>query len=119
MDPLSALSLAGNIVQFIDFGSKLLSGARELYKSPSGTLAAHHELELVTTDLSALVVKLRQSFDQGDGIESADQDAAIQRGSFEQICDEAVKVAEELVQRLDKLKVKDGKLRILRSLQHA
>jgi hypothetical protein len=30
-----------------------------------------------------------------------------------------MKVAEELIQRLDKLKVKDGKLRILRSLQHA
>jgi hypothetical protein len=119
MDPLSALSLAGNVVQLIDFGSKLLSGARELYKSPSGTLAAHHELELVTTDLSALVIKLRKSFDQGGGIESADQDATIQRRSFEQICDEAVKVAEELVQRLDKLKVKDGKLRTLRSLQHA
>ena len=110
MDLLSALSLTGNIVQFIDFGSKLLSGAHELYKSLSGTLVAYHELELVTTDLSALVIKLRKSFDQGGGIESADQDAAIQRRSFEQICDEAMKVAEELVQRLDKLKVKDGKL---------
>jgi hypothetical protein len=86
MDPLSALSLAGNIVQFVDFGLKLLSGAVELYKSPSGTLAAHHELELVTTDLSALVIKLRQSFDQGGGIRSADQDAVTQRRSFEQIC---------------------------------
>jgi hypothetical protein len=118
MDPLSALSLAGNIVQFIDFGGKLLSGVRELYKSPSGTLAAHHELELVTTDLSALVIKLRNSFDQGGGIESADQDAAIQRRSFEQICNKAMKVTEELIQQLNKLKVRDGKLRTLRSLQH-
>jgi hypothetical protein len=119
MDPLSALSLAGNIVQFVDFGSKLLSGAVGLYRSPLGTLAAHHELELVTTDLSALVVKLRQSFDQGSNIDSPDQNITIQQRSFEEICDEAVKVAEELVQRLDKLKVKDGKLRKWRSVQHA
>jgi hypothetical protein len=35
------------------------------------------------------------------------------------LCDEAVKVAEELVNRLEKLKVKDGKLRTWHSLQHA
>jgi hypothetical protein len=39
--------------------------------------------------------------------------------AFEAICDEAAKVAEKLTTRLDKLKLKDGKLRKWHSLQHA
>jgi hypothetical protein len=62
MDPLTVISLVGNIVQFVDFGGKLLSNAIELYRSPVGKLAGHHQLELVTTDLHALITKLRQSF---------------------------------------------------------
>jgi hypothetical protein len=38
--------------------------------------------------------------------------------SFRKVCDEAVKVADELVERLEKLKF-NGKFKGLRSLQHA
>ncbi|KAI0465992.1 hypothetical protein F4859DRAFT_498970 [Xylaria cf. heliscus] len=37
MDPLSALSLAGNIVQFVEFAYKLISSTREIYRSSSAT----------------------------------------------------------------------------------
>lgn len=36
MDPLSALSLAGTIVQFVDFSCKLISQTRKAYKSTTG-----------------------------------------------------------------------------------
>jgi hypothetical protein len=117
MDPLSVVSLVGTIVQFVDFAGKLLSNAVELYRSPIGTLAAHHELEIVTTDLHALISKLRQSIYSKDNDPS--QEAETLRKSFEAICDEAVKVAEELIKRLERLKVKDGKLRKWDSLKHA
>jgi len=117
MDPLTVVSLVGNIVQFVDFSGKLLSNAVELYRSPVGTLAAHHELELVTNDLQALISKLRQSFHSGDGPPS--EENVSRRRSFEILCDEAVKVAEQIVNRLEKLKVKDGKLRKWHSLQNA
>lgn len=42
-----------------------------------------------------------------------------ERKCFEAICDEAAKVAEKLTTRLDKLKLKVGKLRKWHSLQHA
>jgi hypothetical protein len=42
-----------------------------------------------------------------------------QRKCFEAICDEAAKVAETLTTRLDKLKLKDGKLRKRHNLQHS
>jgi hypothetical protein len=60
MDPLSALSLAGTIIQFADFGSKLLSESLQLYKSSRGTLDANEQLELVTADLQSVIAKLRR-----------------------------------------------------------
>ena len=44
LDPLSALSVAASIVQFIDFGMKLISKSRELAKSSSGALVEHEEM---------------------------------------------------------------------------
>jgi hypothetical protein len=118
MDPLTALSVAGTIVQFVDFGAKLLSQAAELYKSPVGTLRSNNELELVTTDLRCLITKLRKSYSAGNDAESSSEDVQ-QRTSFERLCDEAATLAEELIVRLNKLKVKDGKQRIWRSLKEA
>lgn len=80
-------------------------------------MASHHLLELVTTDLRALVSKLRQPLYHEDA--SLDQESAAQRKSFDVLCHKAVKVAEELLNRLEKLKVKDGNLRKWHSLQHA
>ncbi|KAM0169656.1 hypothetical protein ACHAPC_011243 [Botrytis cinerea] len=49
LDPLTSISLASAIVQFIDFGSKLVADGREIYKN--GTLTYHEELDLITKDL--------------------------------------------------------------------
>jgi len=48
MDPLTAISLASSIVQFVDFGSKLIGGAREIYCST----AQNATLEVVITEIS-------------------------------------------------------------------
>ncbi|CZR58782.1 uncharacterized protein PAC_08674 [Phialocephala subalpina] len=104
MDPLSALSLAGNVVQFIDFGITLLSGAFRLYKSPSGALPVNDEIELITDDLKALIVKLK-----GSDYATTLPDDGLQRISFGKICEGATEVAEELLRRLSKLKLRDGK----------
>ncbi len=55
---LDALSLAGTIIQFVDFSSKVLSQTRQLYVSQVGALSVNQELELVTSDLFALSQKL-------------------------------------------------------------
>jgi hypothetical protein len=36
MDPLSTLSLASNIVQFVDFSCRLISETRKVYNSATG-----------------------------------------------------------------------------------
>jgi hypothetical protein len=106
MDPLSALSLAGNVIQFVDFGTQLFSKTCELYKSPVGTLKANDEIRLITTDLEVLVKKLRQSLCSSE--ENQENDG--HWNDFQKICDEAADVAEELLQRLETLKLnKDSK----------
>jgi hypothetical protein len=45
VDPFTAIGVAGNIVQFLDFACKLFSEARELSKSVTGQSTAHQELE--------------------------------------------------------------------------
>jgi hypothetical protein len=54
MDPLTALGLASNIVQFVDFTSKLISTAHSLYTSTSGAKAEHLELEALANTLRGL-----------------------------------------------------------------
>jgi hypothetical protein len=42
LDPVTALGVAGNIVQFVDFGCKLISNGFELYRN--GNLVKHAQL---------------------------------------------------------------------------
>ena len=44
MDPLSAIGLAGNIVAFVEFTSKLISGTIEIYSSLARTMDEHADL---------------------------------------------------------------------------
>ena len=52
MDPLSALSLAACIAQFIDFGSKLASHATEIVEVGSTVIVQH--LSNITSDLTKI-----------------------------------------------------------------
>jgi hypothetical protein len=61
--PLSVLTIAGNVIRFVDFGSCLLG---ELYRSSTGSLAVHDELELAPSDLRTVVVTLRQFVPESD-----------------------------------------------------
>ena len=52
LDPFTALSVAATVVQFVDFGVRLVSEGVELYES--GSLAKNDQLELITKDLTRL-----------------------------------------------------------------
>jgi len=124
MDPLSALSLAGTVVQFVDFGSKLLSESFELYKSSRGTLEANEQLELVTGDLQSVIAKLRMtsnivSEEPSEPSEPLTEKDQRQEDSFQKICEEAMQIAEELLNRLKALKIKGGRHRAWESLKAA
>jgi hypothetical protein len=106
MDPLTALSLAGNIIQFVEFGCRLLSTGKKLYRSSAGSLTVNNEIELITTDLSFLVTKLEQNRTDGPN-------------NFQNICDEAASVATEILKKLGKVNGNDGKYRKLKSVRAA
>ncbi|KAH7360458.1 hypothetical protein BKA65DRAFT_421518 [Rhexocercosporidium sp. MPI-PUGE-AT-0058] len=58
MDPLTVLGLASNIVQFVDFTSKLISATHSLYASSSGAKLENVELEGLTQDLQRLALQV-------------------------------------------------------------
>ena len=45
MDPLSAIGLASNIIQFVDFGCELISGAQEVCKLAASAKVIADELQ--------------------------------------------------------------------------
>jgi hypothetical protein len=61
LDPLSALSVAASVVQFVDFAGKIVSKGKELYTSPSGALSENEWTETVTKRLQALTHNLHKS----------------------------------------------------------
>ncbi len=91
-DPFSALGLAGNILTFVDFTWKLLSGAHDIYQSQSGTSGQNAVLTLVARDVASLSDKV--STGQGN---SEDLRA---------LATESQRVANEVLDALQKLKVK-------------
>jgi hypothetical protein len=58
MNPYPALGLAADVIKFLDFGSKLLSDARDIRNSAKGMSAEHADLDAITANLSELCSNL-------------------------------------------------------------
>lgn len=54
MDPLSALSIAASVVQFVQFSSNILNSAAEIYQSPECVSRQSKHLSDIYTKLSQL-----------------------------------------------------------------
>ena len=77
MDPFTALGLAANICQFVDYGYKLVSGAFEIYNSLDGTLSANRILETITKDLTNLCAELEQASLDSNNDSTSESEAAL------------------------------------------
>jgi hypothetical protein len=104
MDPITALGVAGNVVQFIDFGHKLCSTFFDIYQSASGTTKANLEVQmLVETFIDSIdtvssdLVKYRNALSETPS-DSHEQD------SVQKIVAECGNVAQELLARIEKLR---------------
>jgi hypothetical protein len=98
MEPLVAIGLVGNIVQFVDFSSKLVSKTVEGYRSADGAFVDNANLETATNGLVAL-------------IESINSNATPRsvKPALISLCSSCNDVAKELLGALAKLKVQAGK----------
>lgn len=114
MDPLAAISFAGTVVQFVDFGTKILKGTREIYSSMSGTLRPNEELDLVLTDLSSSIEQLRHPPRISDGSSNVTED----QNALDALCEACLTVAKDLQKGLNELKG-GGKLGKYDSLRYA
>jgi hypothetical protein len=123
MDPLTAFSLAGTVIQFVDFSSKILEGAYHAYKSTSGQLSANQELRLITVDVSAVVSKLSSRMRlSAKTLTGEPSEGSELEETLEAICDQAELVAKELLDRLQRLQIEDsvtGCSRVWQSLNQA
>jgi hypothetical protein len=76
MDPLSALSLACNIIQFIDFTGKLINDGVEIYTSKLGSTDANLELESLYGQLSDLSSRLLDIGENGPEYIASEQEGS-------------------------------------------
>jgi hypothetical protein len=63
MDPLSALSVAASVAQFLEFGCSLVSKTRQIYKSASGATISQAETTIATRRLLELTQRLKASLE--------------------------------------------------------
>lgn len=113
MDPLTAFSTAGTVIQFVDFSLKLLSAGCELYNSATGALYTNEELEYTARNISQLARRLRQPLHPESLTRVTQEGADLQR-----ICDKCDEIAQDLLKRLESLRMAGGK-GVLKSFRYA
>ncbi|KAF9776453.1 hypothetical protein IL306_005357 [Fusarium sp. DS 682] len=95
MDPLSALGIAAAVVQFVDFGQRLLSETWHVYRSAAGQDLELHELSTISRDLTQIAQAVRTALDQqqqgGSSGTSQHVDAMLLR-----VCRECDAIAEQI-----------------------
>ena len=118
LDPLTALAVAGNIVQFVDLGYKILSNSFEIYKS--GTTEGNRQLETVTDDLIALSQRMTDAASTQLTITtvSTNDISAEDANSIKLVVGQTSVVSKELLDTLKKIHV-TGKHNKVRSLRQA
>jgi hypothetical protein len=107
MDPLTALSVATSVISFVDFGSRLLSKSRKLYKSSNGVLTENVDLHIIALDIATLAQGLRRKLPEHRPLSDPSKGSATfeDDGALDHMCRRCVEIASELMARLDKLKV--------------
>ncbi|KAL8718403.1 MAG: hypothetical protein Q9225_004461 [Loekoesia sp. 1 TL-2023] len=102
LDPLTAISLASAIVQFTDFGTRLVIGTIKLYQSADGVTAEAADLKSKVTNVRQYADKISKSHQRRDNHEPKTEDE-------EKLIEQAEAcsgIAVELLVVLDALKVK-------------
>ncbi len=101
LDPLNAISLASSIVQFVQFGTQLVSEGLELYQSNDGALARNSELEAIVKDInqrSEILINTPQP---------SEDEIAMQK-----LAESSRKIADELLEQLSTLRIPVSRKRL-------
>jgi hypothetical protein len=101
MDPFAAIGLAGTIVQFVDFGSKIILEGRELFKS--GSLKLNEQAEVVAKDLLDFSTKLQRVPPDPNAAPGPPTENEL---ALRKLCEECNDIAKQILAKLDELKPK-------------
>jgi len=104
IDPITIVGLAASVVQIVDTTGRLISKSIEIYQSSSGTSQENSELEKIVSDLrctNAQLAKFPLQLGPGDVIDPDDK-------AIRDLCCGCNEVADELLGRLEKLKLVTG-----------
>lgn len=99
LDPMTALSLASNIAQLLDFGHRLISDGLEI--SELGSTSEHSHIRTIAQDIGNLSVRITELPAMRSDGGNADDDAL--QGLGKSSCN----VAHELAALLDDLQIRD------------
>jgi hypothetical protein len=102
LDPLSAISLAGNIVQFVDFASKIVSKGNQIRSNSATT--ENLELEGTTEKLLGIVSRLKEQAEIVPKSGCLTEDDQM----LEDLTSNCIGVGKVLLDRLQELKVPAG-----------
>lgn len=110
LDPLSAVSLAAAILQFVDFGSKIIVSGYEIYRSADGTTEENTDIEYLTQRIYAFQ----------DRFTPSPNPLTRNPQKLQDLAQECSYIAGDLLVLLDKLKVKEkGLSRTWEALQQS
>jgi len=98
MEPLSALSVACAVIQFVDFGSKLVGTGLEVYKSRDGAPEEFVEIEALAAHAEQLSTRLASSNRNGMDLCARDE------GKLRELAARSEELAHEIVTILFRLR---------------
>lgn len=100
MDPLTIVGLAASIVQLVDIGHKLVTGAKEVYDSTNGLLTSLEDMKLIADDIqnAATEIKGSPSFSKNE------RDVV-------NVAQRSLDLANELQQKLKRLEIRPDRSR--------
>ena len=96
MEPVSILAVAGNVLQFVDFGLKLLSKTKQIYKQSSTE---------ENVDIEAISTHLKETWTRINGLAPPSSSAAATLQS------QSIAIIDELEQALETLKIQGQRTR--------
>jgi hypothetical protein len=118
MEAIAATSLAGTIVQLVDFGCKVTSNSFQIYRSADGTAVSETELKKVAEDMKRLLTNIDDQFKQRKDEKGIKPPLSEDELAEQRLAKECVVVIQELSTALEKV-LRSGKLSKWRSFRQA
>ncbi|KAJ4246254.1 hypothetical protein NW762_013604 [Fusarium torreyae] len=101
MDPITAFQVAGTVITFVEFTRTLLTEAREVYTSPSGTTSQSVRLDRIAQDLAAVGDQVSSSLANSHSTSRTTSEDTLLR-----LCGECNNIRNELQQALSSLQAR-------------